>query len=586
MKRRIAYLLIFTALLGLLAGCAARTDAPETVPSSEAAPAPTTDFEPAPTDSTQTASAEPTQDAATGTTPGGLQPPAERTVTPGGVAVRTDYGAYTAKDAPVTPKFTRLSAEAMPDLTARDDYGTLYAFVGALYESDFVRMGKYAFADAQGRVVTDPVYNSVTQLRTADGQKGVWCFEKAFAEERVDDNGISYAVNNERCGIATLDGAVVTDCRYERVSAGERCVMCIYPTVEGETPRFDLYDYDGTFLTTSAELPIAGRLYGFPGWFACLGDYLLVGLHSDEYADRGDGVFREVADYYLADPDGTLRFGPFASVTQSGEYFAVTLKDETNALMDAEGNYLFGRSFLRIFRNDDDRFVVQKDENDSYHILDAAGNEIFTYDGTNCPGWDGVGYVCSTSEPFNGGYKRRYYDRDGNELPLPARGEWGRVGLTDIFADSIGSGGVVFSLKTGERVELGLGTGFYIDPCDWETPEFPYIMARKQVTEQNFYCYDTTVYDDQLREVLRFRGSCFVLRDMVNGTPYFVATENGSSTLYDAQMQPVRTVKSTARYSLMLQDGFLSCFDDRATYIYNPDGTLLLCCLLYFQLDD
>ena len=152
-----------------------------------------------------------------------------------------------------------------------------------------------------------------------------------------------------RAGRVTVDGAVVTDCRYERVSAGERCVMCIYPTVEGETPRFDLYDYDGTFLTTSAELPIAGRLYGFPGWFACLGDYLLVGLHSDEYADRGDGVFREVADYYLADPDGTLRFGPFASVTQSGEYFAVTLKDETNALMDAEGNYLFGRSFLRIF---------------------------------------------------------------------------------------------------------------------------------------------------------------------------------------------------------------------------------------------
>lgn len=576
MKRRIAYLLIFAGLLGLLAGCAVRTDAPQTAPSSDSTARPTDPTAaPAPVPSTEVEAA-----------PGGLQPPAERTVTPGGVAVRTDYGAYTAKDAPVTPKFTRLSAEAMPDLTARDDYGTLYAFVGALYESDFVRMGKYAFADAQGRVVTDPVYNSVAQLRTGDGKKGIWRFTKAFAEMRVDDNGSSYAVNQERCGIATLDGTAVTDCRYERVSAGDRCVMCIYPTTEGETPKFDIYDYDGTLLATSAELPIAGRLYGLPWWFGCVGEYLLVALHSDEYADRGDGVFREVADLYLADPDGTLRLGPFTNVTQSGKYFAVTLKDGTNALLDSEGNYLFGRSFLRIFRNDDDRFTVQKDGSDSYHILDAAGNEIFSYDGTDCPGWDGVGYVCSTSEPFNGGYRRRYYDRDGNELALPARGDWGRVGLTDIFADSIGSGGVVFSLKTGERVELGLGTGFYVEPCDWETPELPYILAKKQVSERNSYCYDTTVYDDRLCEVLRFRGSSFVLRDMGNGTPYFVATENGNSTLYDSKMQPVRTVKSTARYSVMLQDGVLSCFDDRATYIYNPDGTLLLCCPLYSRLDD
>ena len=61
---------------------------------------------------------------------------------------------------------------------------------------------------------------------------------------------------------------------------------------------------------------------------------------------------------------------------------------------------------------------------------------------------------------------------------------------------------------------------------------------------------------------------------------------NRNSTLYDSKMQPVRTVKSTARYSVMLQDGVLSCFDDRATYIYNPDGTLLLCCPLYSRLDD
>lgn len=550
MKRLIAILLLAALLL---AGCAAQ-------------PAPTeTATEPAPT----------------------LPPPKEYTVTSSGIPVRTDYSGYTAEKQTVTPRFTRLSDGAMSELTARDDYGTLYPFIGGVSESDFSTAGMYAFADAQGRIVTDPVFSRVSLLRNADRTKGVWCYRKVSPEEFTDDSGYSYLVGSELNGIATEDGSFTTNCRYERICGGDNILMCIYPQEDSNTPRFDVYDYDGRLLLTSEELPYADRLYGRVWCFDCVDDYLVVGLHSGEYEDWGDSNRREIEDLYLSDLNGNLKFGPYSYVNyREGEYIYVTLKDKTAALLKADGSYLFGGSFSLIGYNAPDRFLVKREESSDYQVLDAEGNEIFTVPNASYFSWDGVGYVSSTYDP----YSQTYYDRDGNKLTLPTQGDWTRLGLTDIFITQSSNGNALFNLETGESVPVAISAEDYVEPCDWENLEFPYIAVNKSTLNEGYsYFSDTAVYDNRMQEkVLEFRGRHYMIHDIADGTPYFVAVTGSACTLYNAEMEPVRTLHGIGdQYSsIMVYDGAISCYDDRASYVYDAEGNELICYPLYSLLND
>lgn len=510
--------------------------------------------------------------------------PSEYTVTASGVTVKTDYGAYTAQRQSVAPKFTRLTDEPMPDLLPRDDYGTLYSFVGAVKHSDFIESCGYAFADAQGRVVTDAVYDSVSQLWNTDRTQGVWYYQKPVVSEYIDDSGEVYPINGECCGFATLDGSFATDCRYERIRTTDSFLMCIYPedTQQHSPTRFDVYDYAGKLLLTSTELPFADRLSEASWSFDCVRDYLVVALRSD-----GEEVFESTRQpNYLATLDGELRFGPYRYIWDGadGSTVYVTTMDDATALLKPDGSLQFDRTFYSISADAPDRFVVMENEHDDRHVLDAEGNEVFSV-----PNADYLfcmdGYYMTNYEAGGG---TKLLDRNGTPLPLAEGKNWSSLTGTSLcyYTTDYAAQYTVVNIVGGETLTLDLGTDGYISSCVYQDGlAFPYFVAsaapkRHTITEH-------TVYDEQLRSVLQFRGEFYSVCDQSDNTPYLAVATDAEMTLYNSEMQPIRTIPSNGRIdSAVLYGGSLSCHDDRSAYVYDADGSLVLCYPLYTLLDD
>lgn len=557
MKRLISLLLLGALLLGLLGGCAVQPvpTEPETAPATE--PEPT------------------------------LQPPKNYTVTPGGLSIKTDYSGYTAKKPTVTPRFTRLSDAEMPELTARTDYGALYPYIGAETEMDYASAKSYGFADANGRLVTDPVYSSVRQVQNSDGTQRVWIFQKVQLSEFVGDDGVRYPSADTICGFAAPDGSFATDCRYAYLRLGRSILMGVYPDGDDTAPvRFDVYDYTGALLATSDELPYADRL-GFDGWrLDCVGDLLVVPLRNGLFEDWGDGQ-REQTDLYLFTLDGEQTAGPIDYIfSRVGDYFCVMQNDESSAVLRTDGSLLFGRSFYSVSIDTPDRFTVKDNENDDYHVLDAEGNEIFTIPGTDYLYWEGSCYYHVTQD---GTYENgTLLDRNGAPVERLAGGEWFDLSGTGVFYRSERNGPtVVRSLKTEQEMTLWLGENDYIAPCAYnENADFRFFLVATEKNRDDFERMDIVVYNDRLEAVLRFYGSCTTVYDAADETPYLVTHTESGLTIYDRSMTPLFTVPGKLNDALSINAGALTSVDERACYVYDATGQLLICYPLYTLLDD
>lgn len=553
MKRLIALLL----LCGLLLGGCASPDAPAT--------------EPAPT----------------------LAPPKEYTVTAGGVSVKTDYSAYTTGKTTVTPHFTRLTEEALPELEARDDYGRLYPFSAMIGGSDYFQMRMTGFADAQGRIVADPVYSYINLLSGADGTQGLWLYKKTEASEYTDTNGETYPVGDTLCGLASLDGSFVTGCRYAEVSAADDFLLCIYPSEDSRAERFDVYDYAGTLLKTEADFDFTSRLGGYSWQLTCAGDLLVVPLKNGKLADWGDGT-QEETDSYLYRLDGTCVAGPYSNIYPAADgFFSATLTDGGETLLKPDGSPLFDRDYYSVSICTTDRFLVMDSEDGDKRVVDAAGNVLITAANYDSLFWDGAYFV---RNGLDGDFDTTY-DIDGNPLTeetafdpdAPDGGyTWYRLDGTNISAKSGDVVTKLYNTETGQKLSLDLGTGGYVAPCCYlPDVEFPYFIAVIGQEGQNYEKNQrTTIYNEQFEPVLQFVGTCHASYDTVGPTAYLTVQTGGTTTLYDATMTPFMTLPGDFSDGLLIFDGVVSCYDTRASYIYDTDGTELFCLPLYTLLAD
>lgn len=556
MKRTISMLLLSALLLGLLGGCAA-----------------------------QLTPTEPTSEPAT--EPATLAPPKEYTVTPGGVAVNTSYDAYTIRDRKVTPRFTRLSDDPMPELTARDDYGALYPYVGGVTDAGYMTSPVYGFADAKGRLVTDPVYSAINQARNDDGTQCIWLFRQIHLTEYIDADGVSYPDGEEYLGFATPDGSFATDCRYGRIYTADSFLLCVYPTDTNadEVARFDVYNYTGTLLTTSADLPYGDRLGSYYWQLDCIGDLLVIPLRNGEFEDWDNGTQRENTDLYLFTLDGDQVAGPFDYLySRSGGYVCVEQADQTSAVLKPDGSFMFGRSFYSINLDAPDRFTVKSSQSDDYHVIDAEGNEIFTIPGNDYLYWEGSYYVTS-SENDNA---NTFLDRDGNLIEGVQGGDWNPITGTRVFSRTSGTTTTFRNIVTGQEMTKELGIGGYVASCTYrDGTEFPYFVVVSGSERDSYLRMDTAIYNEQLEAVLTFRGNCYTVYDSSDDTtPYLVVNVNNELTFYDANLTPQFTVPGNLRNGLSLNNGILTCYDDRASYVYDMTGKQLICYPLYSLLDD
>ena len=135
--------------------------------------------------------------------------------TAGGITVKSDYSAYTARVAPEA-KYTRLSEGPLPELLPSEDYGAIYPYIGSeLYstEYDFSAGYLYGMVDENGRILTDPVYTNAALL----SDYGVYRSSPFWLLERVGEvytNEYGYETADRFYALASLDGSFVTDCIY------------------------------------------------------------------------------------------------------------------------------------------------------------------------------------------------------------------------------------------------------------------------------------------------------------------------------------------------------------------------------------
>ena len=569
MKRIISMLLLGAVLLGLLCGCATQ---------------------PTPTEPTSEPATEP---AST------LSPPKDYTVTPGGIAVSTNYDAYTTKDRTVTPQFTRLSDEAMPELTARDDYGAIFPYVGTVTDTGYMTSPTYGFADSKGRLITDPVYSSISQPRSDDGTQCVWLFRKIHLTEYVDSNGVHYPDGEEYYGFATPNGSFATDCRYSSIYLGKTIVLCVYPSdYDSDDPaRFDVYNFRGALLTTSDEQPYADKLGSYSWQLDCMGDTLVVPLRNGEFEDWGNNTMREKTDLYLYNIGGEEVAGPFAYFYSNIDdyYVCAVLNDQRTVILRHDGSYLFDRSFYSIGLDTRDRFTVRESEDDDYHIIDAEGNEIFTVSASRYLYWDGSYYH---SNGLDGDFDY-IYDINGDQLvgetdddDVLLSGNWENITGTCIFDRMYDDHAELYNPVTKQQMTVKFDTGGYVASCTYrDGTEFPYFIVVTGSANDNYTLMDTTIYNEQFEAVLTFRGNSHTMYDSADATPYLIVSVSNELTLYNASMDAVLSVPGDLRNGLSLSGGILTCYDDRASYVYeiigdDINGKRLICYPLYSLLDD
>ena len=536
---------------------------------------------------------QPNSDAPTDAPPRTLQPK-EITVTPGGVAVHSDYSAYTPRTAGAADPATRLSDAPLPDLQAREDYGEIFPYVVRVGAGDYGEELRYGFADAQGRVITDPVYLTVSCEWNAERTQGIWEYRKLFVSDFTGEDGETYHSGEEYYGFAALDGSFVSDCRYARICTGDHIFMAIRPTADGEKPGFDVYDYAGQLLTTSEALLCADELGGSWWKYDCVGDFLAVGKGTGEFLDMSDYVMMtggeeqaEITEIYLVDLEGNYISGPFSGINGwEGIYPSVSMPDYSWGLLDQDGQLLFGRSFRWISCDTPDRFTVAENSGDDYKILNAAGELVFTIpaeDAQEGLGFDGLYYV------LYGDFGRRVrLDRDGNPVAELNEGEWGRISGTNVFCRQDGeSEWSFYNAETGETLTRDLGmysfvyTGLFANGT-----VFPYFVVTVPVSNRYDEEQNVTLYNEQLEPVMEFFGSVNVFFDEADLTPYFVVKTDGKQTFYTMNLERCATLPMEDAADARIYNGRITYCNDRAAYVYDMTGNLIFSCPTYRLLDD
>ncbi|MDO4488014.1 MAG: hypothetical protein Q4B67_02825, partial [Eubacteriales bacterium] len=272
-----------------------------------------------------------------------------------GETVKTDYTYYVKNTLP-EDKFTRLEEGPMNSLKARDDYGTLYPYVGGYLFSDD---GSYSyqagsmngFYDAKGRLVTDPVYSGIDIIGYNDSVTFEYKTIPFYRMSTADESGEKF-----KSTFASIDGKVVCDKTYDYVMGLKNRIFCInyalFDEEEGyaEDARdtFDIYDFDGNLVLNSEDVPWASSLYNV----------------GDDYY-----VFQEVDKdfyyhYYLTDLAGKKILGPYEYIDGYQDGRAVVELGYKNGdilfnVVDLMDNRLFQETKTSVTRLKDGSFVVR-----------------------------------------------------------------------------------------------------------------------------------------------------------------------------------------------------------------------------------
>ena len=493
--------------------------------------------------------------------------------TAGGITVKSDYSAYTARVAPEA-KYTRLSEGPLPELLPSEDYGAIYPYIGSeLYstEYDFSAGYLYGMVDENGRILTDPVYTNAALLSDYGVYRSspFWLLERV-GEVYTDEYG--YETADSFYALASLDGSFVTDCIYSGVT-GCGDVALATRRVNGEVV-LEIFDTSGNLIFSSLEHPLERPLspyaYGFGYSDGILQLYAETGEYDSYESWNGETEYYPIYGYYFADMNGNLLSGPYQSAgSLSGGYSAVELSNGNYTYIGREPCYLTDTEFLYAGDFIDGYVCVDfaDDGEGPYCIVDTDGEIINELEGMYTPYY----------------YSRAYhiYDSAGNENIYDSRGELlystattadGWTGYnqfidTLLLYDSNGNyhSGMLRSTETGATYEIP--DGYQLDYSF-----LPYVLLNRY--DENYRCVSYVLLDMDLNEVSSGRGGLYQLNDKMTGTSYIAA--NGSSLrLYDMEMNEVCVLPGSSEWNQWIYGSRTMLLDDFSCSYYDLDGNLL-----------
>ena len=534
MKRITALLMIWSLLCGLLVGCgtASGTTQGETEMSQ-------TEQQGAQTEATTT-QAEPTQ----------TEP--EPTQTESASEVVYHY----------TMKYTRLSDEPINELQPSKDYGCILPFQGEAMDhfvcgEPYVNTG---FIDASGRIIVDPVYQSVRALTGENyyGWEGcVWLLGQGEVAD-MDMSGYHFYLSNARYGLASCDGSIVIDLMYDDIYEGGNHIFAKKYLNDGyDKYDLDIYNYDCEMVASFSDLEHEAEAFSEDILVVCKGEKYY-------YMDLSGKI---LSGPYLEAESFSCGYGLVKIETEQGERY--TYVDKSGKLLSEDG--------WMTYHEDYEPYQVM-----GFHRAQSFVNGAATVELNN--GWEKYSVLTTNNELL---FDFRYFDgyQCTEEYILDA----GR-GSTDLYAPD---GTLLYSYPELALQRMSdIDDSLLYDPWgnriyNWKTGEV-FDGFEGMIWEDNTYYEDFPYYEfvnEETEECILTDGNRNVLfdklgrfsnknRDAFNGKYYITEyTENGRRLII-----PHLGV-DTKEFGNMIEvyNDLIMTVDGGACCYYNSDLELVFC---------
>ena len=266
--------------------------------------------------------------------------------------VTFDLDAYVPGEKP-EEVYTRASDEPIMDFVP-GDYGAIFPFMGAYqYGIGGCHQYLYGFVDAQGKIICDPIFSSVSRLD-----------DRWYSVLREDKNP------EGQIGIISQDGASYTDTLYDHLFI----IDGVYTLVNIEKNGLQIFVFDesngkvieGPFLKMSDT----SALYCFST------------IIDDRYIVCENSLDEElfIFDGYTGEDIAKKLFGD-KTPWQFGHMFEIYKDDMTvDKVIDIEGNVLFSDPGCGLSYVSTEIFAYGSPESDSWKILSKDGKVLATID--------------------------------------------------------------------------------------------------------------------------------------------------------------------------------------------------------------
>ena len=479
--------------------------------------------------------------------------------------------------------YTRYSQEAYVNtLKPAADYGQLYPYFGkTLLDSFEAAEFRYGLSDAQGRIVVDPVYSSVSPVDTgpdqgADYWKLVYPVDKLDAEAQQALQATGVYDTRTRYQFAKADGTWVSPVYFgnDATLSGDRVIV----TLQNNDPQY-------------AYSPIASKyqLYDLEGNLISEGDGAISGFSGDLAVVHNMKDYDSPAVCTYIDKNGkTAIAGPFSSATDflNGQACVALDNDTLFAVIDGQGNYIIQPEKIgdSVSLSDNSDYMAFT-ENGLQGMIDRMGNIVVPAVYNSVPYYDNSdGSLLLAYKPDN--------SYDAIDL---AAGKTTSLGSDYSYVYNSGDNWLIASVWSTDSDNY-VPPDYYI--LRGET-RYPFLSSEYGDVSLSYLAndifavnssgdsadqYKVSFFDANKGEIIKsFSGlNCYSSEETPQGTVYYLMDNYSQKiTALSADFEPLFTQDEMAgadafRSISYLKDGLFSVRTDRYGGLMRMDGSWLI----------